>query len=626
MGPVPRCNEWADKGSNACKAWADKGSDTCSSWADKGHADCKDWRDKGANKCREWADHGHKHCCSWWPCSWACRAFYWVANWVCVAWYWVANWVCQAWYWVANWVCQAWYWVAKWVCVGWYWVAKWVCMLWGWTFGFSCRNTNGGPMFLLTDGTVLMNECEDGFGTHRWWRLQPDATGSYTAGTWSTVADSSIGRKYFASAVLADGRVLVCGGEYSDASGTLTADDTATTSIYDPVANTWTAVAPPPGVTKIGDSPCCLLPDGRFLLGSFNGQSVYIFDPSLGSWSPAAAKGDSGSEETWVLLADGTVVAPQCTTGPNAEKYVVATDRWVSAGALKADIVEASSSEIGPGILLPDPKGRGRALFIGAKSGNTALYTPGAAPSDQGSWANGAAIPPNGTSSQGSKDGPGALLPSGSFLFPVSPVDGVTADYLSPSSFFESDGTTMNRVTDPPNANCPTYVGRMMLIPSGQVIWAREDDTGIYAYTEDASFADAYRPVVTAAPSTLAPGSTVTISGTQFNGLSQAVSYGDDYTAATNYPIVRIRHKASGGIRYCRTFNHIAGATPSMGVATGGTIITTQVAIPGDVAPGESELVVVANGIPSIPFPVMVAVPHDGRARSAGASGSQVGS
>jgi ribosomal protein L30E len=36
-----------------------------------------------------------------------------------------------------------------------------------------------------------------------------------------------------------------------------------------------------------------------------------------------------------------------------------------------------------------------------------------------------------------------------------------------------------------------------------------------------------------------------------------------------------------------------------MGVATGNAIISTQVAIPGDIELGESELVVVANGIPS---------------------------
>ena len=45
------------------------------------------------------------------------------------------------------------------------------------------------------------------------------------------------------------------------------------------------------------------------------------------------------------------------------------------------------------------------------------------------------------------------------------------------------------------------------------------------------------------------------ITGQQFNGLTQCQCYGDDYTAATNYPLVRIRNKRSGKVRYCRSAN-----------------------------------------------------------------------
>jgi hypothetical protein len=465
---------------------------------------------------------------------------------------------------------------------------------------------DGGPLFLLTDGTALMNECASGYGSHRWWKLAPDSNGNYTSGMWTRVADSIYGRKYFASAVMADGRLLVCGGEYSDVGGSNSQDDTAKTEIYDPVANTWTEIAPPAGVTQIGDSACCMLPDGRFLLGNFNSRSTFILDPATLTWSTAATKGDSGSEETWVLMGDNTVVAPQCSAAPNAEKYDVVGNRWVSAGSLPVNLVETASLEIGPGILLPD----GRAFFVGANGGNTALYTRGANPTDAGTWAAGPVIPTAGNQSQGSKDGPGALLPSSAVLFPAAPVDGSSGNYLSPCSFFEFDGTNLTRVSDPPNSNCATYIGRLLLIPTGQVIWAREDDRGIYAYTERAQPQDSFRPVISSAPSVLIPGSTVSVSGTQFNGLSQAVGYGDDYTAATNYPLVRIRNNKTGHIRYCRTFNHTinvgTNTLPSMGVATGATVVSTRVAIPGDIELGESELVVVANGIPSKPLAVNV--------------------
>ena len=604
------CSSWADRGRAACGAWADHGSNQCSQWADHGHSACSQWSDEGRSECNAWADHGHDECCDWWPCSWACDAFYWVANWVCVAWYWVANWVCQAWYWVANWVCQAWYWVARWVCIAWFWIAQWVCVAWTWIFYVFCWG-DAGAAFLLTDGSVLLNECSLETGTRRWWRLWADNTGNYAGGIWTRMADSLQARKYFASAVLPDGRLLVSGGEYSDAGGSMQQDWTNTGEIYDPAANSWTVIAAAP-VAQIGDAACALLPNGRLLVGDLNSTQNFIYDPLTDTWAAAANKGSRSNEESWVLTGEGTVVTPQIFNPPNAEKYVIATNTWVSANALAASIIEVASSELGPGVLLPDA----RSFFVGA-NGNTAVYTPGANANAQGTWAAGPGLPNDASRrTQGSKDGPGALLATGSVLFPIAPVDGVAANFLSPCTFYEFDGTNLNRVADPSNSDCPTYKGRLLLLPTGQVLWAREDHGDMYLYNVSGGPDNAWRPTVTAAPAVLVPGSSVDVSGTQFNGLSQAVGYGDDYTAATNYPLVRITNAKTGSVRYCRTSNHriLTGgvATTSMGVATGAAIVTTTVDIPADLDLGSATLEVVANGIPSLPFEVRVSRRRDG--------------
>jgi hypothetical protein len=588
-----------------CTAWADRGSNQCRQWADQGSNQCQRWADQGSNQCRQWADEGSKHCCDWAPCSWFCQAFYWVAKWVCLGWYWVANWVCQAWYWVAKWVCLAWFWVARWVCLAFVWFYYTFCFIFG---------TSGGPAFLLTDGSILLNECASGYGTRRWWKLSPDAAGNYAAGMWLRAADSINARKYFASAVLADGRLVLAGGEYSDTSGSNQQDESPKCEIYDPVANTWTQIATPGNLAQVGDAPCCMLPDGRLLIGDINSTKTFTLNPQNLQWTAAGAGGAKNmvpSEESWVLMADGTVVTPECLNPPNAEKYDTASDKWVSAGVLAVNIVEAASAEIGPQILLTD----GRAFFVGSSGGTTALYTSGATPTQQGSWSAGPAIPARNRQAQGSKDGPAALEPGGKVLFPVAPVDGKKNNYLSPCSFYEFDGTNLARVNDPPNANCPTYVGRLLVLASGDIFWTREDDSGMYLYQSTDAPSNAWRPVVTNAPASLVPGTTVNISGRQFNGLSQAVGYGDDYAAATNYPIVRVRNRQSGRIRYCRTSNHTIATPstkPSMGVATGGAIITTQVAIPGDIELGASDLFVVANGIPSEGFEVVVRRRGDG--------------
>jgi hypothetical protein len=305
-----------------------------------------------------------------------------------------------------------------------------------------------------------------------------------------------------------------------------------------------------------------------------------------------------------VLMPNDTVVVPQCSNSPNAEMYCVRLDQWIPDSAVKASIVEAASIETGPGLLLTD----GRTFFVGA-TGATALYTAGPDDVTAGTWAQGpqfplaSARPPQ---NQGAKDGPAALLPSGTVLLAVAPVDNIKANYNSPSSFFEFDGVNHNRASDPPNANCPTYVGRLLVLPTGQILWTREDDNNFYIYTETSAPLAAAKPVINTAPTVLRPGSTVTVSGTQFNGLSRAVSYGDDYGAATNYPLVRITNLTSGAVRYCRTANHSTTVSGVTRPAMGGTIVDTQVTLPGDLALGEAQLVVVANGIPSDPVKVVV--------------------
>jgi hypothetical protein len=82
-------------------------------------------------------------------------------------------------------------------------------------------------------------------------------------------------------------------------------------------------------------------------------------------------------------------------------------------------------------------------------------------------------------------------------------------------------------------------------------------------------------------------------------GLRPHLSY--DAAAATNYPLVRIRHLASGKVSYCRTFDH-----STMGVGTGATVHSTNFFVPCGIPTGASEICVVANGIASPGEPVNV--------------------
>lgn len=101
---------------------------------------------------------------------------------------------------------------------------------------------NNGVQIMIqgTDGTILVQS----FDGQSWMKLTPDAMGSYVNGTWSTLATEPIARLYFASQIMPDGRLFVAGGEYSGPG--LLANWSNTGEIYDPLADTWTPIAPYP--------------------------------------------------------------------------------------------------------------------------------------------------------------------------------------------------------------------------------------------------------------------------------------------------------------------------------------------------------------------------------------------
>jgi len=498
-------------------------------------------------------------------------------------------------------------------------VISWVfCLLWTFvSITFCLANRYGGTAFLLTDGTVMMQEWEislfyEAQPTRRWWKLTPDRHGSYLNGSWSQLADSNLARGGFASSVLADGRVVVCGGEDTDASGSVTEDRNNSCEIYDPVANSWTKFDSPtlPGSTEvwsmIGDAPCTLLPDGSLLLGSLADKNVAKLDPTTLTWTAMSQRpvvGDS-SEDSWALMPDNTVVTPSCRAHQTTWIYQIANDRWVRSNDLPTDIIGAGD-EIGPGLLLYD----GRAIFLGGNE-HSAIYNPaaGAAP-----WSNGPDLPLSITGQPlGILDGPGALLVNGNLLFGagVAQVDSA-GNYSQPAWFFEFDGTGFFPTNSPPNSDCRTMDTRLLLLPDGDVMFCRQNDADFYAYRSPAVPGDRFRPVIQSCPTNIDPGTTIQVSGTQFNGLSQAVGYGDDSQTATNYPLVKLVNRANREVRFCRTHDHTtvddSGATViSMGVATGSAVIVTNADVPADLALGDYQLFVIANGIASLPFDVAV--------------------
>lgn len=455
---------------------------------------------------------------------------------------------------------------------------------------------NVSTMFLLTDGRVLAeDEGTDNEGSRNWWVLTPNDHGSYANGTWSPAAQSAKDRVYYASAVLGDGRVVVIGGEYT---GHQQSEDTAG-EVYDPVKNAWSPIQSPPGWTMVGDAASVLLPDGRLMIGSLQDQRTAIWDPKTDTWSDAGNKLCPSDEESWVLMRDGSVLTVDCNPDRVGQSELWTPGKgWIDAGKMPVNLVEKSSDEIGPGLMLQD----GRVFFAGA-TGHTAIYTPSSTPGTPGTWAAGPDLPKDAHGKQMiAKDAPAVLLPNGHVL--VAAAAPGNDEYGDTTSFVDFDPATNRFATasPPPNADKSPFEGRFMQLPSGETLFANGTQTVGILPPGAAPTPLSFSPQITSAPTTARAGTTIEVRGLRLNGQSQTVGYGDDASAATNYPLVRLTDSTSGRVYYARTHDH-----STMGVGTGDQPESTRADLPANLPPGTYQLQVVANGIASSAVPLTIA-------------------
>jgi hypothetical protein len=443
---------------------------------------------------------------------------------------------------------------------------------------------NVGAVLLLTDGTVIAHDMGSGSGGSAWYKLTPDSSGSYQNGAWTTIASLPNGYKplYFGSAVLPDGRVIVEGGEYN---GQPFGVWTTKGAIYDPLADTWKSVSPPSGWTSIGDAQSVVLDDGTYMLANCCTTQQATLNPSTLTWTATGTgKADINDEEGWTLLAGGKVLTVDANNLADLNHTeIFSNGTWTSAGDTPVKLPDTNSDgsgshELGPAVLLNS----GGVLAMGA-TGHNAGYNP-----KTGAWITAPDFPAGAGGQLDSADGPAVLLTSGNVLAAVSP--GV---FQSGTQFYEFNGSSwVAAPAFPGAANDSSFQVSLLLLPNGQVM-ATDFSKNVYLYTSSGKPKPAWSPKVTSIATTLTRGNTYTLSGKQLNGLSQAVSYGDDYQAATNYPIVRITNTATGHVFYARTANHSSMAVHNPAV------VSTSVTIPAAAEAGASTLVVIANGIPS---------------------------
>jgi hypothetical protein len=431
-----------------------------------------------------------------------------------------------------------------------------------------------------------------------------------TAGDWDFIGDSPW-------ALLRNGHLLL-GEKFSTANAE-----------FDPKTMTWTNVSSFNKDDVNAEEGYTLLPDGTVLTVNmtdfpFAQRFIPNADPSKTRWADAG--------KTPVKLP---------ATDTNSAKNII-YDNGMR--------VYHPPGEIGPAILRPNgtvyntgaacttpgPSTDPNACVIYSPIAHSAVYD-----TKTGTWTKGPDLPSHGAlGGEGGGDTWASLLPNGNVLVQTNPpgisedklkranaryasirgINGAEKGRLAPEALaaagaaapafapqqpacpptsiwrlYEFNGTSL--IPEPAGSMCNNQPS-LLLLPTGEVMLNLN-----FVYKATGTFLNVWRPTITSFlfSSNVNPGGTYQIFGTQFNGLSQANAFGDEFQVATNFPLVRITNNATGDVTYTTTHDF-----SSMGVATGAAIVSTFFDVPTDLEIGESKLEVVANGIPSVPMPITV--------------------
>ncbi|MBS0633861.1 MAG: hypothetical protein JSR37_00170 [Verrucomicrobia bacterium] len=490
---------------------------------------------------------------------------------------------------------------------------------------------------LLTDGSILITDI----GYSDIWRLVPDETGDYANGRWIQAASlpaipqnidwpiqyscrtapnepnqTEYAPAYFASAVLADGRVVFAGGENNGPNFDFVLTNMC--AIYDPVEDLWQPILPPPFVidqyppraefapNAIGDASSVVLEDGTFVLAPKMSNQLAYLNPKTLKWTEVGTRTNPSmnDEQFLVLLPNGNVLTTECYNGQyfvpeiygsfplsanmtNSLIFNPKTKRWKSAGSTIQPLTEEIAGEIGPAILRPDGK---VVAFGGSYTGQNVLFD-----SETETWSVTRPFPigPGEEGQLTCADACAVLLPNGNVFVVAGPFF-----FLPPAHFFEftyENNELIEQAVMPNSQDIVSSAPNMVLLPTGQVLVTSETSS-VYIYTPgNRCYNSDWAPVIKQYPEKVRKGKTYKIEGIRFNGMSQAQSYGDEDGAATNYPLVRITNDETGHVFYCRTHDH-----SFMGVASDKEVYT-YFDVPDSIEHGKSKIEVVANGIPSKP-------------------------
>jgi uncharacterized delta-60 repeat protein len=392
------------------------------------------------------------------------------------------------------------------------------------------------------------------------------------SGTWTVTGNLNTARYAHTATLLPNGKVLVSGGDDSGASAEL----------YDPASGTWTAT----GSLNIGRYQhqlytATLLPNGKVLVaGGYNGaylDSAELYDPASGTWTATGSLNIGRAYHTATLLPNGKVLVAGGYNNGNAiasaELYDPANGSWTITGSLN------TAREAHTATLLPNGKVLAAGGYNGGALASAELYDPASATwtatgsVNTGRFYHAATLLPNGkVLLAGGEDSTFITLASAELYDPASGNWTITGslntarevhtatllpngEVLVAGGYNNGNAIASAELYDPANEtwtatgslNTSRYYDTATLLPNSKVLVAGGYNNGnaiVSAELYDIGLGFVrpdWQPQIATVTSPLILGSSLTLTGSRFQGISQA-SGGNFQDSSTNYPVVQLRN------------------------------------------------------------------------------------
>ena len=377
---------------------------------------------------------------------------------------------------------------------------------------------------MLPNGKVLVAGGLGASGSLASAELYDPATGA-----WSATGSLATARDFHSATLLPNGKVLVAGGSNGSFLGSA--------ELYDPATGAWSATGSL--ATARDFHSATLLPNGKVLVaGGYNGSylaSAELYDPDTGAWSATESLATARSIHSATLLPNGKVLVAGGLNGSylaSAELYNPATGAWSATVSL------ATARASHTATLLPNGKVLVAGGYNGSSLASAELFDPNSGAS--GSWS------ATGSLATARYAHSATLLPNGKVLV----AGGSNGSYLGSAELYDPATGAWSATGSLATAR---YVHSATLLPNGKVLVAG----GLGAsplgsaelYDVGLGFLPAWQPQIATASSFLTPGNKLNLTGSRFQGISQASS-GTVQDSSTNYPVVQLRRLENEQVTY----------------------------------------------------------------------------